>query len=704
MFLYVFWLLRGQDLVWERYWIGNLTIVFSSGLAAYLAWTGYQKSALSSDRKAWLWITCGLTLWLLLDVINLLLFINKQPDIISVITHFSHLAGGMLVWVGLIIFPRNQRVVLSKAGFFLDIGLTFCAFSLLLWDAWVQPVFNTLVAIKPTALVFILVDIVSFVLILLLFLATKTEEIRSVFAWIILAVLSYSVSDMNYLISNSNERQYSPGTVLDLGWVIGNMFIVIAIITQTDQSRKNNPKFISRIIARSQYLLPILSILLLGWYAILNWQLNGVFDTFSLWGTLILSLGLLVRQGIQTGENAMEQYARLVNSIAEPAFVCDEHGKLQLVNHAFLDICQFPRSRLLGSQLNQFFVLKSEDQTWLENLFKNPRKGEEVDTSREVELKTNNDVLIPVILTFRSIETSNQKHLTYAVTTHDLRLQKQQQGELLQAYEQVARARTELELMNVGLEKMVNEKTSDLKQAYQTLEEQNKALQQLDQIKSDFVSLVSHELRAPLTNIRGGIELLMVSPNSEQEKTYHILNLVQSEMMRLSTFTETILDLSAMDANRLPLYPEPLDLSTITSQLQQFFSQTPGSERISWNINQSTPIVLADKKALHSVLFHLVDNALKYAPTGEIQINAFEKNDSVCIQVRDFGPGISPSVIPHIFDRFYRGNMTDSQTVYGHGLGLYMVKRFVDAMNGEVVVENKPPKGVSFSIFLPQID
>jgi len=159
-----------------------------------------------------------------------------------------------------------------------------------------------------------------------------------------------------------------------------------------------------------------------------------------------------------------------------------------------------------------------------------------------------------------------------------------------------------------------------------------------------------------------------------------------------------------MDANRLPLYPEPLDLSTITSQLQQFFSQTPGSERISWNINQSTPIVLADKKALHSVLFHLVDNALKYAPTGEIQINAFEKNDSVCIQVRDFGPGISPSVIPHIFDRFYRGNMTDSQTVYGHGLGLYMVKRFVDAMNGEVVVENKPPKGVSFSIFLPQID
>jgi len=347
--------------------------------------------------------------------------------------------------------------------------------------------------------------------------------------------------------------------------------------------------------------------------------------------------------------------------------------------------------------------LKSGDQSWLENLFKNPRKGDEVDTSREVELKTNNDLLIPVILTFRSIETNNQKHLTYAVTTHDLRLQKQQQGELLQAYEQVARARTELELMNVGLEKMVNEKTSDLKQAYQTLEEQNKALQQLDQIKSDFVSLVSHELRAPLTNIRGGIELLLISPNSDQEKTFNILNLVQSEIMRLSTFTETILDLSAMDANRLPLYPEPLDLHTITAQLQQFFSQTPGNERISWNISQSTPIILADKKALHSVLFHLLDNALKYAPTGEIQINAFEENGKVCIQIQDCGPGISPSVLPYIFDRFYRGNMTDSQTVYGHGLGLYMVKRFVDAMNGEVVVENKQPNGASFSIYLPQI-
>ena len=122
-------------------------------------------------------------------------------------------------------------------------------------------------------------------------------------------------------------------------------------------------------------------------------------------------------------------------------------------------------------------------------------------------MKTKTGALIPVLLTFRSIEAGNQQRLVYAATAHDLRVQKQQQDELLQAYIEVAHARTELEHLNQDLEKIVDNKTSDLQLAYQTLEEQNKALQQLDQIKSDFVSLVSHELRAPLTNIRGGIEL-----------------------------------------------------------------------------------------------------------------------------------------------------------------------------------------------------
>ncbi len=703
MVVYILWLLRGQDLYWERYWIGNLTIVFTSGLCAYAAWSTFKETDSKPKRKSWLWITRGLCLWFFLDSLNLLLFLGFQPEILLRIAQYLHLAGGLMIWFGLGSHPRTQRFVISKVSLFLDTALSMAAITLLLWDAWILPLYETHSIASIGNFVYILVDLISLVFILILFLLSKAEEINSALLWILFAILSFSVSDLNFVSFIGSDQKYTPGTTLDLGWVLGNMIILIAILLQSSFQNVQRPGFITRVLARSQSLLPIISILLLGWFAILNWQFNNRFDTYSLWGTLILGLGLLVSQGIQTGQNTMVQYAHLVNSIAEPAFVCDEHGKLRLINHAFLEISEYPRDFLINSKIEEMFVLQPPDQPWLEDLLEVSTSLNEMDSAREVALKTKTGALIPVLLTFRSIEAGNQQRLVYAATAHDLRVQKQQQDELLQAYIEVAHARTELEHLNQDLEKIVDNKTSDLQLAYQTLEEQNKTLQQLDQIKSDFVSLVSHELRAPLTNIRGGIELLLTSPDSQNEKTSNTLKLVQSEILRLSKFTETILDLSAMDANRLPLYPEPLDIYALTVSLQQFYAQTRGGERIKWLIQPGTPVVLADEKALHSILFHLLDNAIKYAPQGDILIDAFPDEEMVCIQVKDFGPGISDDAIPYIFDRFYRGNMTDSQTVYGHGLGLYMVKRFVETLNGKISAGHNQPSGSVFSVYLPMI-
>lgn len=703
MSMYILWLLRGQDLYWERYWIGNLTIVFTSGLCAYSAWSTFLKSEVTPKKKSWLWISRGLFLWLFLDSLNLLLYLNGQLEILLRISQFLHFIGGLMIWFGLGTHPRTQRFVISKVGLFLDTVLSVSAISLLLWDAWILRLYEQQIIASFGDLVYILVDLISLVFILILFLLSKAEEINSGLIWIIFAILSFSVSDLNFIAFNGSDQKYTPGTTLDLGWVLGNLIIVIAILLQTNSPSVKRPGFINRVLARSQSLLPIISILLLGWFAILNWQFNNRFEPFSLWGTLILGLGLLVSQGIQTGQNTMVQYAHLVNSIAEPAFVCDDHGKLRLINHAFLEISAYPHERLINSKIEQWFVLQIEDQRWLEDLLDSSTRQNYLDSSREVGLKTKTGELIPVLLTFRTIEAGNQQSLVYAATAHDLRVQKQQQDELLQAYIQVAHARTELEHLNQDLEKIVDNKTSDLQLAYQTLEEQNKTLQQLDQIKSDFVSLVSHELRAPLTNIRGGIELLLTTPESENERTIKTLKLVQSEILRLSKFTETILDLSAMDANRLPLYPEPLDIYALSVSLQQFYAQTRGGERIKWQIRPNAPVVLADEKALHSILFHLLDNAIKYAPQGDILIDAYAVEDMVCIRVKDFGPGISEDALPYIFDRFYRVNMADSQTVYGHGLGLYMVKRFVESLNGKILVENNAPSGSIFSVFLPMI-
>ena len=111
MSLYILWLLRGQDLYWERYWVGSLTIVFTSGCCAYLAWRAYQKSDSLPQKKSWRWITRGLSLWLLLDCLNLFLFSNWQPEILSIFAQTLYLAGGLLIWIGMGTYPRVQRMI-----------------------------------------------------------------------------------------------------------------------------------------------------------------------------------------------------------------------------------------------------------------------------------------------------------------------------------------------------------------------------------------------------------------------------------------------------------------------------------------------------------------------------------------------------------------------------------------------------------------
>ncbi len=181
------------------------------------------------------------------------------------------------------------------------------------------------------------------------------------------------------------------------------------------------------------------------------------------------------------------------------------------------------------------------------------------------------------------------------------------------------------------------------------------------------------------------------------------LTLVQAEIFRLTRFIETILDLSALDAGRMPIYPAPLDLTTVIHAIQRQMTHLPGIDRIRWELPQPLPEYLADERALTSVLFHLLDNALKYAPEGEIQVSAGTDDGSGWVKVADHGQGIPAEDMQLLFTRFFRSKPSNSQTIYGHGLGLYIVKRLMEAMNGKIQVENQPEGGVWFTCWLPLV-
>ena len=138
-------------------------------------------------------------------------------------------------------------------------------------------------------------------------------------------------------------------------------------------------------------------------------------------------------------------------------------------------------------------------------------------------------------------------------------------------------------------------------------------------------------------------------------------------------------------------------LDNFRSQLSGY----PHTERIEWRIHEPLPIILADESALASIFFHLIDNALKYAPEGRIEVIVLPGEDCVRASIIDEGPGIPEEALPLLFDKFYRIHSGDAQTVYGHGLGLYMVRRLLQAMNGDIEAANRPQGGASFAFWLP---
>jgi PAS domain S-box-containing protein len=697
--LYAAWLVWGRPDVWERVILGGMTMVFTSSCAALLAMWVRFGSQERRMRRAWNWLSAGLILWAVADLVRLLLQLNPSQFLQMVdVPGEIYMVGSIPVWAGLMLYPHNPRERTGRLALFFDLALVTIAAVTLIWLLIFQP---ALAANRNTssllAFLYPSSDLITLILLVNLFLLADAQRFPVSLGWVLAGLLVTTMSDLIYT-SRLLNTGYQSGSLMDMGWVLGDFLLAFGAIGQLKREPINEKLavLLRRLLSSFQSLLPLIITLILGWYTLLVWQLNGKLEILAVWVTVSLAIGLTARQGILAGEMELEKYANLVNSVAEPAFVCDRHGRLQLVNPALLRATGFlTPDDLLSKPLEQLISPGQEIALALQAGFAGGWSGELV-------LNSKDRTFIPISLSLRPLRPGSDSRLALAGTAHDLSEQKQQQAALQAAYEQIAADRAQLEELNLSLEQKVAEKTVDLTQALEQLEQQNLALQKLDQLKSDFVSMVSHELLAPLTNINSGIELLLSRSEPMPCRAQQNLTLVRSEIQRLSRFVESILDLSALDAGKLPLYPAPILLESIAAQFQQQAASRPELERVCWNIPTDLPPLLTDEQAISSILFHLIDNGLKYAPEGQIQIVSEEKDGRIWVNVEDRGPGLPEETIPLLFDRFYRLDTTDARTVYGRGLGLYIVKRLVTAMQGDVFAANRPGGGAIFTFWLPK--
>ena len=271
--------------------------------------------------------------------------------------------------------------------------------------------------------------------------------------------------------------------------------------------------------------------------------------------------------------------------------------------------------------------------------------------------------------------------------------------------EQKERAEAEVYRLNNELQQRVEERTRELKQKADALETANAQLQKLDQVKSEFVSLVSHEFRAPLTNMRGALELMGDSCITASSTCDRMLRIVNAEVDRLGRLVEDVLNVSRIEAGELKLTCKEVDAFQVVNQVLDEFAARNVNRKLHILSGSAHVFLWADLDRLHQVIANLIDNAVKYSPEkSEVTVSIEQNGREGVLSVSDHGPGIPIEEQTRLFQKFSRLDSRDDKETYGYGLGLYLSRRLIEGMNGRIWVESNPGHGATFRVALSLVE
>ena len=242
-------------------------------------------------------------------------------------------------------------------------------------------------------------------------------------------------------------------------------------------------------------------------------------------------------------------------------------------------------------------------------------------------------------------------------------------------------------------------------QAHRGQAEAMTRLQELDRVKSDFISTVSHELRTPLTSIAGYVELL-TDPELEDltERQTRMLEVVYRNTERLRRLVEDLLSLSSSDSGLTPEWTAQLDVDEALSNVRAALAPLLRGRELTLEVDvaRDLPEVIGRPDQLERILDNLLSNAVKFTPDGgRVRVTVDTHNDALVIVVEDTGHGIPEDELPYVFDRFFRTRTASDLAIQGTGLGLAVTKALVEEQGGTVVLTSAPGQGTTATVRLP---
>lgn len=225
-----------------------------------------------------------------------------------------------------------------------------------------------------------------------------------------------------------------------------------------------------------------------------------------------------------------------------------------------------------------------------------------------------------------------------------------------------------------------------------------------ERLQKRFVADASHELKTPITAIKGISELLIRTPQMEELDRKDFIQQVFDQSLRLESIVKDLLTLSKLSEDKLMIVKQPNNAKAILNEILHHFDVSFHNHGVTTQleVNEKT-MMFVDKKAFESVMNNLITNVLIHSNASVLSISVEETLEHVFIKVKDNGKGIEKEHLPHVFDRFYRTSSSRQRASGGSGLGLNIAKSFVLAHQGSIEVESEPNQGTTFTLSFPKL-
>ena len=423
-----------------------------------------------------------------------------------------------------------------------------------------------------------------------------------------------------------------------------------------------------------------------------------------------------------TSSNGLQLLNKIFLGAGEGIIIVDSEGKIRLINKRAEEIFEYEQNELIGRVIEDLIPQKYHKQhvphrtKYIANPVTRP-----MGIGRHLTGQRKSGREFPVEVSLSYVMHEEEKLVVAFIS--DITRRKEQEDALKESQEKLkeytseleskVQERTqELEHLNLGLKSQIRERKLAEAALNSSLEELKKAEKEilnalekekeLNEMKSRFISMASHEFRTPLTTIHSSANLVAKYTEAEQQtnRDKHV-NRIKSAVNNLTNILNDFLSLEKLESGAITMKVEPFKMTSLFREVEEVFEQgLKKDQHLKITIEEDITEVVSDPHILKNIIINLISNAIKYSDEGKtITATTSRVNDHIQIAIKDEGIGIPLDEQKNLFQRFFRAD--NASNIQGTGLGLNIVKRYIDLINGNITFTSKENQGSEFVISFP---